>query len=110
MLPQRYLGSVPVHLLIRDLPGTAMPQLVHRRLVLEAIVQPEGRNQLIKSPDAAKGKDTALGRDTACSTSCCKGLGAAGPAAGICAEHVAVAQAGLWGHGAVFTALAGAAG
>ena len=43
---------MPVHLLIRDLPGTAVPQLIHRRLILEAVVQPEGRNQLIKPPDA----------------------------------------------------------
>lgn len=57
-----------------------------------------------------QGKDTALGQGTVCSPSCCKGLGAAWLEAGICAVHSAVAQAGLRGHGVVFTAPAGAAG
>lgn len=51
---RRYLGSVFVDLLVRDLPGTALPHLVHRGLVLEAIVQPEGSDQVLEPPDAAR--------------------------------------------------------
>lgn len=49
-----YLGSVFIDLIIRNLPGTALPQLVHCRLVFEAIVQPEGSDQLVEPPDAAR--------------------------------------------------------
>lgn len=87
-----------VHLLIGDLPGTAVPQLVHRRLVLEAVVQPEGCDQLFEPPDAARQGHRA-GTGTACSPSCCEGLGVVGLKTGICAVRRAAAQAGLRGQG-----------
>lgn len=41
-------------LLVGDLPGAAVPHLTHRSLVLEAIIQPEGRDQVVEPLDAAR--------------------------------------------------------
>lgn len=60
-LPQHwcYLGSVFIDLLIRNLPGTALSHLIHCGLIFEAIVQPEGSDEFIKSLDAATQADSA---------------------------------------------------
>lgn len=54
-----YLGSVFIDFLIRNLPGTSLPHLVHRGLVFEAVVQPEGGDQVVEPPDAARQADGA---------------------------------------------------
>lgn len=43
-----YLDSIPVNLLIRDLPGAVPPHLGDRGLVFETIIQAEGRNHVLK--------------------------------------------------------------
>lgn len=54
-----YLGSVFIDLLIRNLPGTALPHLIHCGLIFEAIVQPEGSDEFVKPLDAATQADSA---------------------------------------------------
>lgn len=54
-----YLGSVFIDLLIRNLPGTALPHLIHCGLIFEAIVQPEGSDELVEPLDAATQVDSA---------------------------------------------------
>lgn len=77
---QRYLVSVFMDLVIRNLPGTALPQLVHRGLVFEAVVQPEGSDQFVEPLDAARqaggARGEGLGRFG--------GLGGGGEGGGYC--------------------------
>lgn len=47
-----HLDSILVNLLIRDLPGAVPPHLSDGGLVLEAIVQAEGCNHVLKAFDA----------------------------------------------------------
>lgn len=57
-----HLDSILVNLLIRDLPGAVPPHLSDRGLVLEAIIQAEGCNHVLKALDAGGKRASETGQ------------------------------------------------